>query len=486
MRRPLIVVDQLEDWAPYAEGAAVASAADYLARPTSFPKVARVINLCRQGAYQSEGYYVSLLAEARGKRALPSVRTILELAEGAREEQVRAPKGGAAEDEVPESATFFFGRASNPVLAPLAAATFNRFPMPILQVQVSRDASGLVASNVRAGKLEKLDDASQTLFGECLDHFNGRVWRSDNKRSSRYDLAILVDPAEKLPPSNKSAIKKFVSVAKSVGFDAEVITLADSPRLLEFDALLIRTTTAINHETYRMARRADREGMAVIDDPDSILRCCNKVFLHDLLQTNKVDIPPSRMVMRGTDVEHQQIAVDLGLPLVLKVPDGSFSRGVFKVSTFEEFTTRCKELLAESAVIIAQKYLPTPFDWRIGVLEGRPLYACKYYMARDHWQIINHSPKKGGSRTGDVDCLPLAHVPPRVLRAATKAARLVGDGLYGVDVKEVDGVPMVIEVNDNPTIDSGVEDVMLGEELYRQILSKLASTLQERGRIERS
>lgn len=485
MRRPLIVVDQMQDWDPYAEGAPVVSAAKYLAGKVATAPVNRVINLCGDGTYQSEGYYVSLLAEARGKRVLPSVKTLLELSEGPIPEQVRAAKVGGTSDEVPDSATFFFGRSCLPSLSLLAAATFHRFPSPILHVEIGRDAGGLIARSVRLGRLDDLDDAAQSHFGDALDHFNRRIWRSAMRKTARYDLAILVDPDEKLPPSNRSAIKKFESVAKTVGFDAEVITLDESPRLLEFDALLIRTTTAINHETYRMARRAAREGMAVIDDPDSILRCCNKVFLHDLLQANRVDIPPSRLIMRGGEVSYESIADDLGLPLVLKVPDGSFSRGVFKVEDVATFRSRCSELLAESAVIIAQKYLPTSFDWRIGVLEGRPLYACKYFMAKNHWQIINHAPKKGFGRTGDVDCLPLGQVPSRVLRAASKAARLIGNGLYGVDVKEVDGQPLVIEVNDNPTIDAGIEDAMLGEELYRQILSHLAATLQERGRIER-
>ena len=29
----------------------------------------------------------------------------------------------------------------------------------------------------------------------------------------------------------------------------------------------------------------------------------------------------------------------------------------------------------------AQEYLATDFDWRVGVLDRRPLFACKYFMA---------------------------------------------------------------------------------------------------------
>ena len=76
--------------------------------------------------------------------------------------------------------------------------------------------------------------------------------------------------------------------------------------------------------------------------------------------------------------------------------------------------------------------------------------------------------------------LPLADVPAAVMQAAVDAGALIGDGFYGVDVKEVDGKAFVIEVNDNPNLDAGCEDTVLGDELYRQLMSVFLE------RIERS
>ena len=39
-----------------------------------------------------------------------------------------------------------------------------------------------------------------------------------------------------------------------------------------------------------------------------------------------------------------------------------------------------------------------------------------------------------------------------------KACSVVGKGLYGVDIKEVNGDYVVVEVNDNPSIYAGYED----------------------------
>ena len=44
--------------------------------------------------------------------------------------------------------------------------------------------------------------------------------------------------------------------------------------------------------------------------------------------------------------------------------------------------------------MVAQSFLPTEFDWRVGILDGEVLFVCRYYMARRHWQIV-HRKKEG-------------------------------------------------------------------------------------------
>ena len=482
MKRPLIVVDHLEEWEPFAVGADVAAAGDYLLGAGSHDAGGRVINLCRDGSYLSTGYYVSLLAEARGRRALPSVRTQLELSSNAATDRVRVRRPAALRDrELSESLAVFFGRAADDAMAGIASAVFNRYPAPILTADVSTDGDWLIARGIRPKPFAELSDDEQTDFGDSLDHFSQRVWRAERHRRTQYDLAILTDDEEKLPPSNRGAIRRFEKAARAAGFLPEVIQPADAIRLLEFDALFIRCTTGINHFTYPLALQAAREGLAVIDDPDSILRCCNKVFLHDLLASHRIPMPATRVLVAASPPDLDQLVEDLGLPIVLKIPDGSFSRGVFKADDRQELEARVAELLSSSAVILAQAFVKTSFDWRIGVLEGRALYACRYRMARKHWQIIDNS-RPDSPRSGDAEGVPLSRVPGAVVRAAVRAAKLIGDGLYGVDVKEVDGRPLIIEVNDNPTIDAGFEDQMLGDELYRQVIGHLHAQLQKRGR----
>jgi glutathione synthase/RimK-type ligase-like ATP-grasp enzyme len=79
--------------------------------------------------------------------------------------------------------------------------------------------------------------------------------------------------------------------------------------------------------------------------------------------------------------------------------------------------------------------------------------------------------------------VPLEKVPRKLLRTAVKAANLIGDGLYGVDLKEYgEGQYSVIEVNDNPSIDAGVEDELLMDDLYRAIMRVFRNRLEARRR----
>lgn len=75
-----IVVNQPEKWHFSIENITVISSQEYLTDPKfSLLKNARIFNLCKDYSYQSKGYYVSLLAEARGHLPIPTVKNIVDL-----------------------------------------------------------------------------------------------------------------------------------------------------------------------------------------------------------------------------------------------------------------------------------------------------------------------------------------------------------------------------------------------------------------------
>jgi glutathione synthase/RimK-type ligase-like ATP-grasp enzyme len=313
------------------------------------------------------------------------------------------------------------------------------------------------------------------------EYFSARPYRLKGQKQYNYDLAILHNPEDSSAPSNAKALKKFIKVGNELGMYVELITKDDANRLLEFDALFIRETTNVNHHTYRMARKAEAEGLIVIDDPESILRCSNKVYLEEMLKRHNIPRPKTA-ILHKDNVDEVFESVGKNGPSILKSPDSAFSKGVYKVTNKLDFYVKAAELLKRSDLVIAQEYVPTDFDWRIGVLNNRFLFACKYYMAQGHWQIVKND-SKGECDFGDFEAVPIEQVPEKILKASLSAANIIGKGLYGVDIKQSGKKVYLIEVNDNPNIDAGVEDKILGEELYYKVMGHFLYLLNKQRKI---
>lgn len=484
-----IVVDHTADWSPFYPSEQVISFADYLNMPEdTFRQPLRIINLCRSDRYLSRGYYCSLLAEARGHRVLPGVatlnilrnRTLFLLEFEDLEERIDAAlrEHPSAEGETLRVMSYF-GRVQEEALAPLARDLFERFACPILEIEFRHRARWEIAS-LKPMAPSELSEDQQTVFAAALERYSRAVWRRPRERTRyRYDMAILVDPEEELPPSNARAIKHFMKAGMRLGLAVDLIKRSDYGRLLEYDALFIRATTSIDHFTYRFAQKAESDGMVVIDDPTSILRCTNKVYLADLLKKQKIPQPDTRILIRQPQERLMAHLSGLSFPMVLKIPDGAFSRGVVKVADEDALHETLRELFKKSALVLAQEYFYTDYDWRIGVLNNRAIFACKYFMVRDHWQIYRHGGSKGGIDSGAFQTMPTHEAPRAVVEAALRATRSIGNGLYGVDIKQHGERVAVIEVNDNPSIECGVEDEYLGVDLYYLIMEDFLRRLDE-------
>lgn len=480
----LIVTTDKKDWPFDIPGVQVVDAWSYLTTPdfASAARSTRVFNLCRSYRYQSTGYYVSLLAEARGHKPLPGVTTLQDLktrsivrsVSDELEELVQKNLAPLVSSEF--TLSIYFGKNLASRYDRLCVQLFNLLPVPLLRVDFAKRDDRWLIRRVKAIPGADVPENHREFVAEAaVRYFGGRGLSPRSPKRTRFDMAILHDPAEKEnAPSDEAALKKFIKAAEKESINAELITKDDAGRLLEFDALFIRETTSVNHHTYRFARRAASEGMVVIDDPISILRCTNKVYLAELLTRHKIAIPRT-IVLHRDNVD--RIGKELGFPCVLKKPDSSFSIGVVKVKDADELSTHLESFLGESELLVAQEFLPTTFDWRIGVLDGKALFACRYFMARGHWQIIRQD-NHGAGRYGKTEAVPVELAPRKAVDIAIKAANLIGNGFYGVDVKESEGKFTVIEVNDNPNVDVGTEDALLKDELYGRIMEVFVKRIE--------
>ncbi len=487
----VIVVDRLDRW-PMMEipGVEVVGADVYLTEDR-FRNSERfhVLNLCSSYKSHTVGYYVSLLGTARNQRILPTVTTVNDMRNLAIAQRVveeidaylveRLNQSGLGEFEI----TVLLGYTPDAKYSDLGRKLFALFQLPFFTLRFGRGPDGdwrlrkvsvLNLSHVLLRHPEQVRPA-------LTAYFDRKRHRRTRLKHYRYDLAILVNSEEKTPPSCPDALRLFRRAAEQTGFAVEFIGKMDYRRISEFDALFIRETTAIENHTYRFARHAYTEGLVVIDDPWSILYCSNKIYLHERLTRGRIRQPRSWLLRK----EHLSgpLPPDMVYPVVLKLPESAFSLGVFRVDDYDQLRERLRTMVERSDLVIAQAFLETTFDWRIGIMDQEPLFACKYYMARGHWQIYNWNQTAAHDIIGQHETIALGAVPPAILKAAVKSAGLIGDGLYGVDLKEVNGQACVIEINDNPNIDEGVEDKLAGESLYLRIMQSMFNRIErERNR----
>lgn len=490
MTKPiLIIVNDPAELPLSFEGCELVPAREYLMdRRYADMRGVKVFNLCRSYRYQSTGYYVSLLASARGHKPIPDISTIQDL----KSQAIIRLASGELEDVIQKSLSsiqsntfvlsIYFGHNVAKRHDKLSHHLFKLFESPFLRAffYLNEKNGKWKIQNISPIAASEIPEEHRPFVIEVAKEFFARKRPSPRKRAvSRYDLAILYNPKEEEPPSDEKAIRKFIKAAESLGFDTELIGKEDIGRLAEFDALFIRETTSVMHHTYRFARKAEAEGLVAIDDTESILKCTNKVFLAELLEKNRV-VTPKTMIIHRDNVK--KTGESLGFPCILKRPDSSFSQGVIKVDNQEALLLSAAKMFEQSEFIIAQEFLETPFDWRVGILDRQPLYVCKYYMAKKHWQIVKRD--TGGVKIADGpwDTLPVEYVPTNLLRTALRAANLIGDGFYGVDIKELDSKFYVIEINDNPSIDTGVEDAVLKSELYLRIMRIILRRIDQKKR----
>ena len=478
----LIVVDQKQEWLEVPD-IPVLTARRYLAESDSGRGDGPVLNLCRTGRYQGRGYYVSLVAEARGEGPLPDVKTVGDLKSKAYVQMLSTQLDPLIRETLhhDESDRFeldvYLGKDPAERHHALAEQLFGNVRAPLLRAHLARAEGRWRLDALHAIGVADIPPQHRSFLLETVKAFAAETPTADAKRGRNGGprLAILWDPKEPHKPSNDRALKRLLEMAPKVGLEAELIELDALDRLRDFDALFNRASPEVDGISYEFVRRAESMGMPVVDDPGSILKCTNKVYMHELMGRHHIPMPLTLIVHSGN---LEEVVPTLGLPCVLKLPDSGFGLDVVKIESEDQLRKEAERFFKVSELIIAQEWLPSDFDWRVGVYDGRPLFVCKYFMAPGHWKIL----KVEGEEIveGDSTAMSIGEAPQPVIDMAVRAANLIGSGLYGVDIKQVENRFYLIEVNCNPNIDAGVEDEALGDSLYREVLGVFARRIAER------
>jgi glutathione synthase/RimK-type ligase-like ATP-grasp enzyme len=287
-------------------------------------------------------------------------------------------------------------------------------------------------------------------------------------------IACFVEKYNFSDPREEAALQNFRQAAENGNHKFHFLFREDINDIPNYNSVFIRATTDPLYTSYIVSKTAWELGLKVIDDPESIKICANKIHQYALFEKYRVPYIPT-VFLNKDELHHKKIAETfdtLGKPVVIKAPYTSFSRYVEKAACETSFRDIAKRYFKKSDTIAIQKFTPTQFDWRVGILNDQVLYTCKYMIPTGKWK---HGAKLRGKPTviwGRTVTMKKQNTPLKLRETALKACRVIGKGLYGVDLKEVDGEFVVVEVNDNPSIYAGYEDLR-DKDIYSRIIDYL-------------
>ncbi len=272
-------------------------------------------------------------------------------------------------------------------------------------------------------------------------------------------LGIFVDRQTLSYSKKLGMLMRFRDVAESLGHRCYYIFPVELKKIAKLDGLLIRSRTDPLNVSYVAARMATMHGIPVIDNPEAIRICSDKVNMYLHLMQAKVSIPLTELLVRKELVpaDARGYFEQLGNQVVLKEPSTSYSNRVKKVHRVEDFLQTARSYLKMADELVVQEYIESEEDWRIGVLDGRFLFASRYVLPRESDQVqavdSEEIPYFG------IEMVRQEEVPSGAIDLAIQASQAIGSGLFSVDIKERQGKMYVIEVNDNPSLESGEEDI---------------------------
>ncbi len=282
--------------------------------------------------------------------------------------------------------------------------------------------------------------------------------------------------------------RRIVEAASANGHDAAVVDpvacwLVCGPRtpsicykagrrkLGEFDVVLPRIGSSITDHGLAVVNQFEMMGVPVVNTSLAIGRSRDKFRSLQFLSRHEVDIPRTVMA-RGPGQIRAALRIVGGLPVVLKLVQGTQGIGVMLAETESALESILHTLWAVGQNVLIQEFVEESRGRDIRALVvGRRVVAAMTRVARiGEFRSNIH---RGG--VGRVVRLAAGYE-----RAAVRAARIMELDIAGVDMLESRTGPKIIEVNSSPGFE-GLERAA-GVDIARAIVDHAASRAPARKR----
>ena len=233
----------------------------------------------------------------------------------------------------------------------------------------------------------------------------------------------------------------------SLFVDDGSIDILHEGRPIGFDAVIPRIGHSITRHGVAVLRHLEQMGIWTANTGQGILQNRDKLHASQLLARNRIPVPRTVYVRDTADVE-QAIESVGGLPVVVKVTEGTQGQGVFLRHTHQETRNLVQGLLHTGKAVLVQEYIIESHgtDIRALVVGDRVVASMRRRARGREFRSNFHL-------NGTVEPVEL---DPAYEEVACRAARILGLRIAGVDLLESEDGPLVLEVNSSPGLE-GIE-----------------------------
>ena len=215
----------------------------------------------------------------------------------------------------------------------------------------------------------------------------------------------------------------------------------------DYDAVIPRIGHSITKHGVAVLRHLEQLDVWTANTSQGILQSRDKLHSSQILARNRIPTPRTAYVRDMKDIERAIDAVG-GLPVVVKVTQGTQGQGVFLRHTLRETGNLVQGLLVTGKAVLIQEYIAESHgkDIRALVVGGKVVASMRRKARGREFRSNYHL-------NGTVEKVEISEEYAEV---ACRAARVLGLNVAGVDLLEGNDGPLVLEVNSSPGLE-GIE-----------------------------
>ncbi len=229
------------------------------------------------------------------------------------------------------------------------------------------------------------------------------------------------------------------SLAPSMHYKGEVLN--------DFDAVIPRIGASVTFYGTAVLRQFEMLGVYPLNESVAITRARDKLRSLQLLSRKGVGLPITGFAHAPDDVD-DLIKMVGGAPLVIKLLEGTQGIGVVLAETQKAAESVIEAFMGLKVNILVQEFIKEAngADIRCFVIGDKVVATMKRQAKEGEFRSNLH---RGGTAS-------LIRITPEERSTATRAARIMGLNVAGVDILRSNHGPVVMEVNSSPGLE-GIE-----------------------------